>query len=214
MIGIMADSHGQIDSIRDALAVFDELGCRSIYHLGDVCDSAHPETANACIQLLQNRQVKAIKGNNDQVIVANHCSRETSPVSKEVLETLRNLDLAKYHPGAMFIHSLPFIQELGLSSLIGAMGAMEIRRYCREFPGQILFRGHSHNPEIAWLEGQQVKVEILKAGVRLNLANRFSCVVTCGALTQGLCMIWNPDGNYIQSISFHQRITDPDRAEP
>ena len=59
MIGIMADSHGQIDAIRDALAVFDELGCGSIYHLGDVCDSAYPETANACIQLLQDRQVES-----------------------------------------------------------------------------------------------------------------------------------------------------------
>ena len=200
MIGIMADSHGQIETIRDALAVFDELGCGAIYHLGDVCDSAHPETANACIQLLQDRQVETIKGNNDQAIVANHCSRETSPVSKGVLEALRNLDLVKYHSRSMFIHSLPFIQELGLSSLIGAMGAMEIRRYCREFPEKILFRGHSHNPELAWLEGPQVKVESLTAGVRLNLANRIPCVVTCGALTRGLCLIWDPAENYIKSL--------------
>ena len=204
MIGIMADSHGQIETIHAALAVFDELGCESIYHLGDVCDSAQPETANACIQALQNRQVHVIKGNNDQMIVANHYDRETSAVSKEVLEILRNLELAKHHREAVFIHSRPFIQELGLSSLIGAMGAKEIHRYCREFPDHILFRGHSHNPEIAWMEGQQVKVEPLTPGARVVIAKRIPCVVTCGALMRGLCMIWDPDENYIESISFRR----------
>jgi len=204
MIGIMADSHGQSDTICAALAVFDELGCGSIYHLGDVCDSAHPETANACVQILQDRQVKTIKGNNDQVMVANHRNRKNSPVSREVLETLRNFELAKYHPEAMFIHSLPFIEELGLSSLIGSMGPVEIRRFCREYPGQILFRGHSHTPEITWLEGQSVVAESLPAGVRYSLAEKIPCVVTCGALTRGLCMIWNPADNYIESLSFRR----------
>ena len=205
MIGIMADSHGQIETIHAALAVFDELGCESIYHLGDVCDSAHPESANACIQVLENRQVHVVKGNNDQMIVANHYDRETSAVSKEVLETLRNLDLAKHHREALFIHSRPFIQELGLSSLIGAMGAKEIRRYCREFPDKILFRGHSHNPEIAWMEGQQVKVESLAPGAGVVIAKRIPCVVTCGALMRGLCMTWEPDENYIKSISIRRQ---------
>ena len=205
MIGIMADSHGQIETIHAALAVFDELGCESIYHLGDVCDSAHPETANVCVQVLQNRRVHVIKGNNDQMIVANHYDRETSAVSKEVLETLRNLDLAKHHREALFIHSRPFIQELGLSSLIGAMGAKEIRRYCREFPDKILFRGHSHNPEIAWMEGQQVKVESLAPGAGVVIAKRIPCVVTCGALMRGLCMTWEPDENYIKSISIRRQ---------
>lgn len=204
LIGIMADSHGQSAAIRGALAVFDEVGCELIYHLGDICDSTHPETANACIHALQERQVKAIKGNNDQVIVANHSGRETSPVSQEVLATLRDLDLAKYHPPAMFIHSLPFIHELGLSSLIGNMGRKEIRRYCREHPEQILFRGHSHNPEIAWLKGQQVMFESLVVGVRLDLLDRIPCVVTCGALSRGLCMIWDPAENYIESLSFRR----------
>ena len=200
----MADSHGQADTIQAALGVFAKAGCRSIYHLGDICDSTHPETANACMRFLQDRQVKTIKGNNDQVIVTNHSGREKSPVSQAVLRMLQNLDLVKYYQKAMFIHSLPFIQELGLSSMIGTMGQMEIRRFCNEFPGKILFRGHSHNPEIAWLLRQQVKVQSLAAGVQFNLSERIPCVVTCGALTRGLCMIWNPEDNYIKSLSFRR----------
>ena len=86
----------------------------------------------------------------------------------------------------------------------GAMGTMEIRRYCREFPRQILFRGHSHSPEIAWMEGHRVKVESLTPGARLDLAKRIPCVVTCGALTRGLCMVWDPNENFIKSLSFRR----------
>ena len=202
MIGIMADSHGQADTIRDALAVFASAGCGSIYHLGDVCDTNLPETANTCMRLLQDHYVITIKGNNDQAIVASHMGREKSPVSQTVLRSLQDLDLVKNYGNAIFIHSLPFIQELGLSSMIGTMGQMEIRRFCNEFPGKILFRGHSHNPEIAWLSGGQVKVKSLGAGAKLNLSERIPCVVTCGALTRGLCMIWNPEDNVIECLSF------------
>jgi hypothetical protein len=85
--------------------------------------------------------------------------------------------------------------------MIGAMGRMEITRFCNDFPEKILFRGHSHNPEIAWLQRQQVKAQPLAAGLKLNLSKKIPCVVTCGALTRGLCMIWNPEDNYIESLS-------------
>ena len=202
MIGIMADSHGQPDTIRDALAVFAAVDCESIYHLGDICDSTHPETADACLRLLQQRRVKTIKGNNDQAILANHAGRDGSPVSPQSLQTLKHLELVRYYQDAIFIHSLPFVEELGLSSMIGAMGPLEIRRFCNQFPGRILFRGHSHHPEIAWLHRQQVSARPLTVDRKLNLSGKIPCVVTCGALTRGLCMLWNPDENTIESVSF------------
>ena len=202
MIGIMADSHGQPDTIRDALVVFAAVDCESIYHLGDICDSTHPETADACLRLLQERRVKTIKGNNDQAILANHAGRDGSPVSPQSLQTLKHLELVRYYQDAIFIHSLPFVEELGLSSMIGAMGPTEIRRFCNRFPGRILFRGHSHHPEIAWLHRQQVSTRPLTVDRKLNLSGKIPCVVTCGALTRGLCMLWNPDEGYIESISF------------
>jgi len=52
------------------------------------------------------------------------------------------------------------------------------------------------------IEGRQVAVQSLSAGVQLNLSKSIPCVVTCGALTRGLCMIWNPGENVIECISF------------
>ena len=69
-------SDPQMASIRGALAVFNEMDCDPIYHLGDFCDSAHPETAIDCIQTLQNHRIHTIKGNYAQMFVANHHDRE------------------------------------------------------------------------------------------------------------------------------------------
>ena len=115
MIGIMADSHGQPETITAALGMLTNIDCRPIYHLGDVCDSTHPETVEACLGSLRDSRVIIIKGNNDQAIVANHIGQARPPVSPEILRYLRNLPLVKYHLNAIFAHSLPFVRELGVS---------------------------------------------------------------------------------------------------
>lgn len=202
MIGIMADSHGQAETIVTALAVLTDMDCRPIYHVGDVCDSTRPETAEACLGPLRDSGVIVIRGNNDQTIVANHSDRERSPVSAGGLQYLKNLPLVIYSQKAIFAHSLPFVREMGLSSMIGDMGCREKHRFFREFPDHVIFRGHSHSPEIAWLQGQQIASQSLVAGEKFNFAERFPCVVTCGALTRGHVMVWDPDENVIGCHSF------------
>ena len=201
MIGIMADSHGQPESIAAALGVLTNIDCRPIFHLGDVCDSTYPETAEACLGPLRDLHVIIIKGNNDQAIVANFFGRQRPPVSPEVLQYLRELPPVKYHLNAIFAHSLPFVREMGLSSMIGDMGDRETRRFFREFPDRVIFRGHSHSPEIVWLRGQQIVRRSLAAGEKFVLTQKIPCVVTCGALTRGLCMVWNPEENVIECLS-------------
>lgn len=66
LIGIMADSHGKSETIEAAIELLKNRKCDRIYHLGDVCDSAHPETAHTCAHPLQINNVVTIKGNNDQ----------------------------------------------------------------------------------------------------------------------------------------------------
>jgi predicted phosphodiesterase len=201
MIGIMADSHGQPESIAAALEVFTDRDCRPIYHLGDVCDSTHPETAEACLDRLRDPRVIVLKGNNDQAIVANYFGRERPPVSPQVLQYLSELAAVKYHSNAIFAHSLPFVREMGLSSMIGDMGDRQTRRFFREFPDRVMFRGHSHSPEIVWLRGQQIVRRSLVVGEKCELTEKIPCVVTCGALTRGLCMVWDPQENVIECLS-------------
>lgn len=202
MIGIMADSHGKSETIVAALAALKDRDCRTIYHLGDVCDSTNPGTAGACLRPLQEHNVITIKGNNDHTVAANYLGRKKTRVSPEVLQYLYHLPLIKYYKYAIFAHSLPFVQELGLSSMIGTMGRAELSRFFSEFPEHVLFRGHSHSPEIVWFRNQQVESLSLAVGEVFNITAKIPCVVTCGALTSRLCMIWNTKAGVVESLSF------------
>lgn len=203
MIGIMADSHGKAETILAALDVFKSLNCRRIYHLGDVCDSTCPETAEACLGPLQARRVITIKGNNDHAIVANHIGRKEAPVAAKILKDIRNLPLVQTYHNAVFTHSLPFADTLGLACMIGTMSETEAHRVFTEFPHHVIFRGHSHMPEILQPRGRRIQSGKPAAGVKIDLTGKRPCVVTCGALTRGLCMVWHPEDNYIKSLSFN-----------
>ena len=201
MIGIMADSHGKPETILAALAALNGFNCRAIYHLGDVCDSMHPETAESCIRPLLAHGVVAIRGNNDHTILANNLGRKKTSVPPAVLKYLQDLPLAKTYLNSILTHSLPFTDELGLSCMIGSMSEAEAVRTFKAFPRHMVFRGHSHNPEILRSRGRSVVSTIPAVGEKIDLAGNLPCVVTCGALTRGLYMIWNPEDKYIVSLS-------------
>ena len=201
LIGIMADSHGQAEPIKAALAAFETLSCQAVYHLGDVCDSGHPETAEACLRLLQEQHVLMIRGNNDHAIIAKYTDRQNPIFAREVWRYLKAAPLTRYYQNAVFTHSLPFAGTLGLACMIGLMGQKEARRSFDEFPHHIIFRGHSHSPEIVRPRARGAASRRLGPGEIMDLAGRIPCVVTCGALTRGLYMVWNPLQNSIKSLS-------------
>jgi len=207
-LGIMADSHGESDKIVAALAFFSENDCDGYFHLGDICDSAHPETAEACVRPLIDSGVMAIKGNNDHQIDVNHRARSGTPEHRldlipiDILEFIHNLPLLRSCKPVLFTHSLPFARELGLSSMIGVMGEVELNRFFSTDPQGILFRGHSHDPEIVYIHGHQVISRILQPGRQYKIKDRLPCVVTCGALTGRFCMIWMPAKGRIECHQF------------
>ena len=65
----MADSHGSPEAIKAGIIFLKNRNCHLIYHLGDICDSHRPETANECVRLLKENEILAIKGNNDYAIL-------------------------------------------------------------------------------------------------------------------------------------------------
>lgn len=201
LIGIIADSHGQPEAIQTALAALKNLACGAVYHLGDVCDSAQPETAEVCLRLLQEQNVIMVKGNNDHAIIANHRDCQPPFADPQVWRYLQAAPLIQFYQNAVFTHSLPFTSTLGLSAMIGAMGKNEALRSFLEFPHHIIFRGHSHSPQIVFLRGRGVSSRSLGLGEKIDLAGKIPAIVTCGALTRGLFMVWNPQENSLRSLA-------------
>jgi len=191
-IGIMSDSHGQPDAIVAALDFFNRQRCSGCYHLGDICDSLNVETLAQCVGILRENHVIALKGNNDHAQAVLRYERSGPADLDASLEYLDNLPLRVSDQGAVFAHSLPFVEEMGLSAMKGALDDTVVSQVLNRFPEQVLFRGHSHTPEIRWRKADTFFFNILKPGQIVNLGQRLPCIVTCGALTRRLCMVWQP----------------------
>jgi predicted phosphodiesterase len=197
-VGIMADSHGEPHKIIAAARFLNKKGCRLLFHLGDICDSAHPETVEPCVRALKDLAVTAVRGNNDHLILVNHLGQTEKIMPPDILDFLQSLPLVvKYHI-AILTHSLPFLQELGLSSMVSPMDRKQTARFFDTYPDRILFRGHSHSPEIWWEQDLEIISQILRVGQRIDLTDRIPCVVSCGALTQRVCILWEPHENMIE----------------
>ena len=201
-VGIIADSHGLPEKIRAALEFLADRGCSYLIHLGDICDSTRPQTAQACVRPLQNWAVDGIRGNNDHQIVVNHDGQCHSAVPPDVLDFLKKLPLVREYQNAVFTHSLPFAGELGLSSMVGVMGNLQLHQFFRTYPQGLLFRGHSHSPYVHFAKNNQVISQKLHAHQKIELSDRLPCAVTCGALTRGYCMMWTPGRHLIECLRF------------
>jgi len=191
-IGIMADSHGRSQCLTRALTFFRDYDCEAIYHLGDLCDSAHPETADHCVSLLRENNVFGIKGNNDHQVVVNHEGRQQSHLASTTIKYLKDLPMIIEFGDIVMAHSLPFVDERGLSSMVGVLGHSEATLFFQSYPHKVLFRGHSHSPEILRKQKHTFVTSKISPGKTIQLADIEPCIVTCGALDEGFLMTWEP----------------------
>jgi len=192
IIGIMADSHGRPDTIAAAAAYLKARECSALFHLGDICDTLRPETVWACIDLIKTHGMTALKGNNDHSMAGNLAQRRDRADLQAAADYLKSLPIVHHYGNATFTHSRPFVQELGPVSLIGSMDEAEAQRFFATSPDALLFRGHAHAPGIMWLHAHDTVSRAISPPETIDLSVKTPCVVTCGALTHGFCMIWYP----------------------
>ena len=203
-IGIMADSHGEPDTITSALELLKDRGCSRFYHLGDICDSLNPDTAEACVRILSEHGVAAVKGNNEHALVISQEMNTELPVPAQVITFMKRLEPVIRDRYAVLAHSLPFEKELGVSCMIRGMTREFADMFMHRFPDRILFRGHSHIPEMIWKDKKDILTRDIRVGEEINFRGGIPCLVTCGALTRGLCMIWKPEHMTITCLSFRE----------
>jgi predicted phosphodiesterase len=201
-MGIIADSHGRSDLIETALKYLLNQRCDRIIHLGDICDSFSPQTCDPCLNLLMENHILAVKGNNDHILEINQSALNHPGISRKSLSYLKSLLPVIECGDTVFAHSLPFFEELGLSCITRFMGESEINRFFSRQDHGLLFRGHGHDPEMVWKDHGTVRCMELPAGSSLTIEPYLPCIVTCGALTSGLLMIWDAEAQLLKSLSF------------
>ena len=81
-IGIIADSHGNLEATAEAIRLLKGRGAGILIHLGDFCDSIRHDLAAAIIDLLLEHDVLVVKGNND-FLVEKMLADERRPAAAE-----------------------------------------------------------------------------------------------------------------------------------
>jgi len=201
-IGIMADSHGDPESIDKGAIFLKQQGCITLVHLGDICDSNRFDTADACVDRMKTHDIVAVKGNNDHTLTTDARGRKETGILPGTLSFLEDLPLSLTVGHANFVHSRPFVKRLGLSAMIGTIGRRDAETYFKENPDGLLLRGHSHTPEMIHRIDNQVHFDPVDPGQTLELAGKRPCIITCGALTAGVVMIWEADEDRLTCCSF------------
>ena len=186
-IGIMADTHGDAGLIAAGAECLRGRGCGRLFHLGDICDSAHPEGAAACLQQVAHQRIAPIRGNNEHTLLL-----DRSPtVAPEILAAIEAMPLSRRIASALLVHSLPCTRASGARCMIEALTAGHIRSFFRHYPDQVLFRGHGHHPEIVRPRPGAWSREPMAPGRIYRVGPGKPAVITCGALIEGLVLIWD-----------------------
>ena len=184
-VGLMADSHGDSEAIAAAAALLKAGGCRLLVHLGDICDSTDASTAAASVAAVRREAMWAVRGNNDQALLADQGPR----LDPDTRAWLGRLPLRIETPSAVFVHNRPRVRRLGMAALFGDLTDGEMLAFLGDGSGRLLFRGHSHRPLIEQAGPGGVVPAPLPGPPGVSLGG--GAVITCGSLEKGTVLVWD-----------------------
>jgi predicted phosphodiesterase len=205
-IGLIADSHGNLEATRQAIRLLKGLGADVLVHLGDFCDSIHHDRTAAMIGLLEEHGVLTVKGNNDFLVesMLADTRRSLDPEGQRMLAFLRNVPVTRTLNGLSFAHSLPFDSLRSFYEPIDTGDTQRASRLFAETAFQLLFCGHSHLPIIFRKSGSRVtREQALPRGKRVlgaagdtphtgeNSGDEDRFIIVVGAADDGECALYN-----------------------
>lgn len=226
-VGLIADSHGNLDATAEAIRLLKARGADTLFHLGDFCDSILRDRASAMIRLLREHGVLAVKGNNDFFVesMLTDERRRTEPEDKPAVAYLRDVPFTRSLDGLLFAHSLPYDSFRSFYEPIDTGTTRRAERLFAETDFQLLFCGHSHLPILFRKAGGTVTREQVPPEVKLLLggareapaaggerwpaeqtgASRF--IVVVGSADEGECALYDRGAGVYERIRIFP--TDP-----
>ncbi len=214
-IGLIADSHGNIEATAKAIRLLKGRGAGVLVHLGDFCDSLRRDRTGAMIRLLRENSVLAVKGNNDFFVEGMQTDerRLPDPEGEPAVAYLQTVPLTRSLDGLLFAHSLPFDTLRSFYEPIDMGSTQRAERLFAETDFRLLFCGHSHLPIIFRKAGSRVTREQAPPGEKLFLGtagdapdtekhdgppDRF--IVIVGAADDGECAFYDRETGTFERI--------------
>jgi predicted phosphodiesterase len=198
LLGIVADSHGLPDKLREGIDLLRNRGVGQILHLGDVADALRPETVNECISLLIENRIRGVMGNHEYSLVMHHFKRYPEKFSTEAMGYVYSLPWLIEVEGICFTHFSPVG---GVHGIFAPTDDLSYEHAINDSQWPIIVNGHSHDPRIyRQLNGaiENVKFEF-HVPYQLDPASRY--ILTCGALEDAYCALLDLPGRRFEIIS-------------
>lgn len=198
IMGIMADSHGHNGLLAAAIAALKERGARTLFHLGDMCDTLCPHLTAETMRLLGENGVKGVRGNNECQMIHDLKSSRKEGLHEECA-TLEALPYVIGLDHFWFTHSVPYSYPAATRRPVSEF--LPALLDDQDIPFSILFRGHSHRPSILEIRGRSwEKIPVEKdRDIRLDRDHRY--VVTVGAVERASCVLFLPGERRLRFIA-------------
>ena len=201
-IGLIADSHGNLEATAEAIRILKGRGAGTLVHLGDFCDSIRHDRTVAMIRLLRENNVLAVKGNNDFSVERMLADERRRPDSagEPTIAYLRTVPFTRALNGLLFAHSLPYDSLRSFYEPIDTGNTQRAARLFSETAFQLLFCGHSHIPILFRMTGENVSREQVPPGEKLlqDADDRF--IVIVGAADEGECALYDGERRAYERI--------------
>lgn len=190
-IGLVADTHGNLEALRECVDHCLAAGADRLVHLGDLFDSLKHDHLTDLSAMVLRFGMRMVKGNNE-VQVENALSAGTigglgQGDQKRLMAFLSRLPLNLVEEGLCFAHSLPFDS---VRSLYEPVDTGDTSRACQVFartPHQVLCCGHSHRPVVFRHSPLAVTRETMGPGETLLLSPAERYIIVVGASETGQC---------------------------
>jgi predicted phosphodiesterase len=201
-IGLIADSHGNLEATAEAIRILRARGAGTLVHLGDFCDSIRRDRAVAMIRLLRENGVLSVKGNNDfsvERMLADE-RRDPDPAEESTSGYLQTLPFTRALNGLLFAHSLPCDSLRAFYEPIDTGNTQRAARLFREVDFRLLFCGHSHISILFRMTGGNVTREQIPLGEKFlpDANDRF--IVIVGAADEGECALYECEARTYERI--------------
>ncbi|MEK7374463.1 MAG: metallophosphoesterase family protein [Thermodesulfobacteriota bacterium] len=198
-IGLIADSHGNLEATAQVIRLLKRRGADLLVHLGDFCDSVRHDRAATMINLLREHGVLAVKGNNDFLVenMLAETRRPAGPDGERTLAFLRTVPITRAMDGLRFAHSLPFDSIRSFYVPIDIGNTLRAVQLFAEADFEILFCGHSHLPILFRKAAGRVTRESVQAGRPVFLEQTERHILVVGAADDGECALYDQEaGTY------------------
>jgi predicted phosphodiesterase len=188
-IGLMADSHGDLDSLKSGIHRLEACGVDAIIHLGDFLDSQQSDNALGIIETFYHKKIFTVKGNNDYQIetaLRNGCLNHIpTRHRKKILSFLTSVPIILTLHNICFAHSLPYNSIRSFYEPVDTGNADRARMIFQNTIYHILFCGHSHFPILFRNHSGKVVRETIQERLPINIIQNERFIIIVGSVEKG-----------------------------